>query len=83
MKGSCPIRTCLGCGKKFPKKKLVKFVLQNGFVVLDSSGKAGGRSGYCCNDVNCIKSFVHDKRKRSRAFRDHDCKISVELKDWE
>ena len=83
MKNHCPIRTCLACRKRFPKDQLVKFILDNGFVVLDEGGKAGGRSGYCCRDSDCIKNFLHDKKKQFRAFKVQDCRISTELKDWE
>jgi len=76
-----PIRTCLGCHKRFPKSQLLKFVLQEGIVVLDSKGTGQGRSAYCCNSKNCIRIFCRYKRKLSRAFRVQDCKISDELED--
>ena len=78
-----PIRMCLGCRKKLPKDQLLKFVLDSGLVVLDKSGKAGGRSGYCCNNIDCSRSFLNDPKKQFRAFKVQDCRISRELKDWE
>jgi len=83
MKYQGPMRTCLGCRKKLPKDQLLKFVLDNGLVVQDKSGKAGGRSGYCCKNRDCIKSFLKDPKKQFRAFKVQDCRISRELKDWE
>ena len=78
-----PIRTCLGCGKRFPKKQLMKFVLNNEMVRLESKGTRQGRSAYCCNNKNCLGVFFRQKKKLSRAFRVQDGQISFELKDWE
>lgn len=76
-----PIRTCLGCHKRFSKNQLLKFILQDGIVVLDSKGTGQGRSAYCCNNKKCLRVFKRHKRKLSRAFRVQDCKISDELED--
>ena len=76
-----PIRTCLGCHKRFPKSQLLKFILQEGIVVLDSKGIGQGRSVYCCNNKKCLRVFKRHNRKLSRAFRVQDCKISDELED--
>ena len=75
-----PMRMCLGCHKRFPKNQLLKFVLQEGTVVLDSKGTEQGRSAYCCNNKKCLRVFCRQK-KLSRAFRVQDCQISVELED--
>ena len=78
-----PIRTCLGCNKRFPKNVLMKFILMQGMVVHDSKGDKKGRSAYCCKDKNCLDVFVRQKKKLSRAFRVQDCQISFALKDRE
>ena len=77
-----PMRTCLGCHKQFSKNQLLKFVLQEGSVVLDSKRTGQGRSAYCCNNKNCLRVFCRQK-KLSRAFRVKDCQISVALEDRE
>ena len=76
-----PMRTCLGCHKRLPKNQLLKFVLQEGAVVLDSKGTEQGRSAYCCNNKDCLRVFSRHKKKLSRAFRVQECQISVELED--
>ena len=76
-----PMRTCLGCRGRFPKYQLLKFVLHDGVVVLDSKGGEQGRSAYCCNNDICLSFFFKHKKKLSRAFRVQDCQISVELED--
>ena len=78
-----PIRTCLGCGKRFPKNQLMKFVLNNGIVRHESKGSGQGRSVYSCNNKKCLGVFLKQKKKLSRAFRVQDGQISFELKDWE
>jgi predicted RNA-binding protein YlxR (DUF448 family) len=77
------MRTCLGCQKRFSKNQLLKFVLQEGTVVLDSKGTGQGRSAYCCNNKDCVRVFCRNKKKLSRAFRVPGCQISVELEDRE
>jgi predicted RNA-binding protein YlxR (DUF448 family) len=76
-----PVRTCLGCHKRFPKKQLLKFVLREGTVVFDSKKTEQGRSAYCCNNKKCLRVFSRHKKKLSRAFRVQGCQISVELED--
>ena len=77
------MRTCLGCQKRFPKNQLLKFVLQEGTVVLDIKGTGQGRSAYCCKNKDCVRVFCRNKKKLSRAFRVPGCQISVELEDQE
>ena len=71
-----PIRTCLGCQKRFPKKELMKYVLVKGIVVHDSRRTGQGRSAYCCNNNICLEIFFKQKKKLSRAFRVQDGQIS-------
>jgi predicted RNA-binding protein YlxR (DUF448 family) len=78
-----PIRTCLGCHKRFHKNQLMKFVLDKGMVMHDSKGTGQGRSAYCCNNKICLDVFFRQKKKLSRAFRVQDGPISFALKDWE
>jgi predicted RNA-binding protein YlxR (DUF448 family) len=78
-----PIRTCLGCRKKLPKGRLLKFVLERGNIALDQNGTGHGRSAYCCDTKKCLRIFFGQKKKMSRAFRVQDGQIRAELKDWE
>jgi predicted RNA-binding protein YlxR (DUF448 family) len=77
------MRTCLGCHKRFVKNQLMKFVLHEKMITLDSKGTGQGRSAYCCNNKNCLGVFFRQKKKLSRAFRVQDDQIRFELKDWE
>ena len=78
-----PIRTCLGCRKRLPRKRLLRFVSPQGQVVPDRNKTGHGRGAYCCDDKNCLRSFFRQKKALARAFRVRDGQIRVELKDWE
>ena len=78
-----PIRTCLGCGSRFPKRRLRKFILDNGRIMRDSNGTGPGRSVYCCNNERCLHLFFRQRKRLSRAFRVQEDKIRFVLEDLE
>lgn len=50
-----PIRTCMGCRGKFPKKDLLRFVQDTaGNLQTDPTGKLPGRGAYVCQSQACI-----------------------------
>lgn len=50
-----PIRTCIGCRGKFPKKDLLRFVCDAaGKPQADPTGKLPGRGAYVCQSQVCI-----------------------------
>jgi predicted RNA-binding protein YlxR (DUF448 family) len=50
-----PIRTCIGCRGKFPKKDLLRFVRDAaGDLQTDSTSKLPGRGAYICQSQTCI-----------------------------
>ena len=50
-----PIRTCIGCRGKFPKKDLLRFVrAADGSLRTDPTGKLPGRGAYVCQSEECI-----------------------------
>jgi len=57
-----PMRMCVGCREKFPKKELTRVVrAQDGRVFIDSTGKAAGRGAYICANAECLKKAVKSK----------------------
>jgi predicted RNA-binding protein YlxR (DUF448 family) len=67
---SRPVRTCLGCGEKTSKKRLLRFVAgQNGLVELDLKGILPGRGIYCCPNYSCLSGFMKKSGKMLRALR--------------
>jgi len=58
-----PQRTCIGCGTKKDKKKLIRIVKdKDGNISIDKTGKAQGRGAYLCDDLNCFEKAVKSKR---------------------
>jgi predicted RNA-binding protein YlxR (DUF448 family) len=46
----------------FPKKEVVRFVLEEGRPVIDQAGKKNGRGFYLCRSLECFDRAV--KRKK-------------------
>ena len=60
---SIPLRTCMGCNDKKPKKELVRIVKNNeGQISLDKTGKAQGRGAYICDNPECLEKVIKSKR---------------------
>ncbi len=77
-----PIRTCVGCRKRSPKRALLRFVTTaDGKVKVDKTGKMSGRGAYVCPTLECVDAAMHAK-KLQRPLR---CQLSditiAELKD--
>jgi len=71
-----PLRRCTGCGQSFPKKELIRVVrTPEGSVVLDFTGKIGGRGAYVCKKTDCFKKA----RKQNRFKTNLECEIPEEL----
>ena len=47
------IRTCVVCGIKDNKRKLIRLVRTDAGVVVDPSGKMNGRGAYLCGQESC------------------------------
>lgn len=58
-----PLRTCMGCNTKKPKKELIRIVKdkQNN-ISIDKTGKQDGRGAYICDDVKCLEKVIKTKR---------------------
>lgn len=58
-----PLRTCMGCNEKKPKKELIRIVKQkDGNVELDKTGKMEGRGAYICNNIECLDKVIKTKK---------------------
>ena len=54
-----PLRTCMGCSEKKPKKELIRIVKnKDGIISIDRTGKADGRGAYICDSVECFDKIV-------------------------
>lgn len=63
-----PMRTCIGCNEKKPKKEFIRVVKPSeGEIFVDFSGRANGRGAYICHDSACLEKAIKTKRL-SRVF---------------
>ena len=73
-----PMRMCMGCREKRPKKELLRVVRSpEGVVSLDKTGKAAGRGTYICPDAECLKRCMKSKALE----RELEVKIDQEVYD--
>lgn len=76
-----PERTCRGCGKKFGKVELLRFVGRDGGLLADPAQHLPGRGVYCCRLAGCLKKFAAKKGRLTRALRAEitDCQAVVDI----
>ena len=71
-----PMRQCLGCNERKPKKELLRVVRSpEGEISLDFTGKKSGRGAYICRDVKCLKKAA----KSHRMDKNLECTIPDEV----
>ena len=70
-----PLRTCIACQKKRPKRELVRVVRRpEGGIEIDPKGKLSGRGAYLCLDRACLEEALQQK-KLARALK---CAVDAE-----
>jgi len=70
-----PLRTCIACQKKRPKRELVRVVRRSeGAIEIDPKGKLSGRGAYLCPDWTCFEDALQ-QRKLARALQ---CTVDAE-----
>ena len=56
------VRTCIGCGARSDKMKLLRIVRSaDGAIAFDASGRAAGRGAYVCS-LACLESAAKAKK---------------------
>ena len=71
-----PLRTCMGCNEKKPKKELIRIVKnKDGILYVDRTGKLDGRGAYICDSVECLEKVIKSKRLEKAL----ECKISEDI----
>ena len=64
MQKKIPMRQCMGCRERLPKREMIRVVrCVDGNVQLDFSGKLNGRGAYVCPDMACLA-----KARKSRSL---------------
>jgi hypothetical protein len=57
--GYTPERTCISCGRKVPKRELIRIVrTPAGFITADPTGKSAGRGSYLCGSAECWQNGI-------------------------
>ena len=75
-----PMRTCISCGKKREKDKLIRLFLdKEGNLLVDVSGKQFGRGAYICDNTLCREKLKKNKNLNKRFRTDKVISISTEL----
>lgn len=67
--GHVPIRTCVACRRKFPKKELIRFVLVGEEIILDRKATRPGKGAYLCQECLPLKDSPKVLSKLRRALR--------------
>jgi len=71
------VRTCVGCGKRADKVKLLRIMRTGeGAVAFDASGRGAGRGAYVCS-LACFESALAS-RKLQRALKCGIDKVDAE-----
>jgi predicted RNA-binding protein YlxR (DUF448 family) len=63
---TAPIRSCVGCGRKAPQGELLRFVAEDGRLVVGL--KEPGRGAYTCRRLACFERAV-SRRAFNRTLR--------------
>ncbi len=78
MQKKIPMRQCMGCRERFPKRELIRVVrTTEGTVMLDFSGKLNGRGAYICPKSGCLQKA----RKAKSLDRSLETAIPEEVYD--
>mgnify|MGYP001191718338 CR=1 FL=1 len=71
-----PMRLCLGCREKKPKRELLRIVKNNeGEIFVDPTGKKNGRGEYICPSMDCFARV----RKTKALNQEFSCDIPEEV----
>ncbi len=58
-----PMRMCITCRERLPKKELIRIVAtEDGEVTVDPTGKMPGRGAYVCKNPECLEKAVKQHR---------------------
>ncbi len=72
-----PLRTCIICGSKAPKRSLARIVADaEGGIAVDSTGRLPGRGAYVCADGSCVDRGL----KRGRL--EYALRTKLRNEDW-
>jgi len=78
-----PIRTCIGCQSKKPKREMVRLIrTPEGNYEIDTTGKKSGRGAYLCYSIECLDIALREKRLNRSFKKDVPTSIIDELRGF-
>ena len=58
-----PLRSCIACRRKLPKRELIRVVrTPEGTIEIDPKGKRSGRGAYLCHQPQCWEQALQPRR---------------------
>ena len=76
-----PVRTCIGCKCKKPKKEMIRIVrTPDRKIIIDETGKKSGRGAYLCGDVKCLDIAFKENSLNKSLKQDIPLQILDELR---
>ena len=73
----------MACSSKKQKSDLLRFtVSKTGAFLKDNIGKLHGRGIYCCNNRECLQTFISRKTKLAKALRVDVIQVNEELRGF-
>ena len=76
-----PIRTCIGCQNKKPKREMLRIIrTPEGNIEIDTTGKKSGRGAYLCYNIECLDRALREKRLYKSLKKDVPLQIINELR---
>ncbi|NMD42573.1 MAG: YlxR family protein [Firmicutes bacterium] len=79
-KRKIPLRICVGCRTKKPKRELIRLVrTPEGELRLDPGGKISGRGAYICRQQSCLEEALKGRRLEKNLRHPLSEKIIAEI----
>ena len=76
-----PVRTCIGCKCKKPKKEMIRIIrTPDGKIEIDKTGKKSGRGAYLCGDVKCLDIAFRENNLNKSLKQDIPMKTLEDLR---
>ena len=76
-----PVRTCIGCQCKKPKKEMIRIIrTPEGKIEIDKTGKKSGRGAYLCGNVKCLDIALRKNSLNKSLKQDIPLKTLDELR---
>ena len=76
-----PMRTCIGCQCKRPKKEMIRIIrTPDGEIEIDKTGKKSGRGAYLCDNIECLDAALKKNNLKKSLKQDIPLKTLDEIK---